>query len=758
MARRAHRPLTLLLAAVLALSLAACTGGGDKAPTPTVTATPSPTATPTPTPPTSTPTVTATPTIEPTATRTPSPAATPSPTPTPTPSPSPTPAPTETATPEPAESATTFRYDTYDTTGAVAEPGSYAFLADPADTSSAVTTYEGLRDGTARALRIHATDADGVSRAAFLDSVEAGDLFEWRQADDCFVRYTVTEVEPDPAGTVPRKALGVESIAYAFTGCSGAITTGSAANSASVTWGALPNLGGTSLTAPIVQGPFQLVPAGWTGATKPVGPRFPAGPTIPFAETTSLAEARTFPHWREPQLPAGWTFTYATSGYESESGYFEAFYNGLTLTVSASGINAKYGLAPATATYTNNGIQTSVRETLQIAGRPARVHRSITAKQFPTTVLVWDEATGVLYTLLWSGHATKLIALAESMFEPPNPLPPQTTFRYDTSDTTGAVAEPGSYAFLADPADASSAVTTYEALRDGTAAALRIHATDADGVSRAAFLDSVKVGDLFEWRQAEDCFVRYTVTELLPEPSATPRRLLGVEWMTYAFTGCTGAIAAEAAVTVDWGTLPDLGGVSLTAPIIHGIFQIAPEDWAGAVERVKERAIPGDSRATPASYTTIEEARANLPFWRTPTIPEDWVLVVAGQGGKEWAGYGYCSYWATEERGWADPPSRWDAFDLCGYYTGASGLLGSASWLDGAMARETRVIAGRPAVIDFSPLGPNHNEYARIRVRVYDAATGSVYRFIGWDYTLYGSNVEASIGIVRSLFEPPNPQ
>ena len=323
------------------------------------------------------------------------------------------------------------RYSSYDTTGAVATAGSYAFLmpdddAEDEDATAPVTTYEALRDGTTTALLIHKSDAHGASQAALYDAVEAGDTFEWKEADDCFVRYTVTAVKPDPAGTVPRKLLGVESIAYAFTGCSGVIATGSASGSAansassstaSVTWGALPNLGGTSLTVPIVQGPFQLVPAGWTGATKPVGPRFPAGPTIPFAETTSLAEARTLPHWREPELPEGWTFTYAWSGDEVEVGYFEAFYNGLTLTVSASGINAKYSPKAASATYTNDGSQTSVRETRQIAGRPARVHRSITAEQFPTTVHVWDEATGVLYTLHWSGHATKLIALAQSMFE-----------------------------------------------------------------------------------------------------------------------------------------------------------------------------------------------------------------------------------------------------------------------------------------------------------------------------------------------------
>ena len=305
------------------------------------------------------------------------------------------------------------RYSSYDTTGAVATAGSYAFLADPADTTSAVTTYEALRDGTTTALLIHKSDAHGASQAALYDAVEAGDLFEWHEADDCFVRYKVSEVKPDPAGAVLRKSLGVESIAYAFTGCSGAIATGS---TASITWGALPNLGGTSLTVPIVQGSFQLVPAGWTGATKPVGPRMPMRPTIPEAEATSLAEARTFPHWRDPELPEGWQFTYAESGDESESGYFRAYYSGLRLTVSAAGINAKYSPKAASETYAG-GSQTSVRETLQIAGRPARVHRSLTEKNFNTTVLVWDEATRVLYRLEGNLDSAMLIALAQSMFE-----------------------------------------------------------------------------------------------------------------------------------------------------------------------------------------------------------------------------------------------------------------------------------------------------------------------------------------------------
>ncbi|MYH50827.1 MAG: hypothetical protein F4151_15220 [Gammaproteobacteria bacterium] len=305
-----------------------------------------------------------------------------------------------------------------DTTGAVTRAGSHSFLREAGDgTAAPVTTYEGLRDGSATILRIHKTHASGASRTAILDNVGAGDLVEWNASPGCFVRYRITEVRAGPPGTAFTAEFGVESIAYSFTGCSGEIAPDV---SATLRWGELPNLGGTSLTAPIVQGPFQLVPAGWTGATKPVGPRVPARPTVPFAEATSLAEARTFPHWREPDLPQGWTFTYAVSGDEADAGYFEAFYDGFRLVISASGINSKYSAKEATATY-DNGSQTSVRETLQIAGRPARVHYSITDRQFRVTVHVWDEATGVLYMLRGSPDMATLIAFAESMFSMADP-------------------------------------------------------------------------------------------------------------------------------------------------------------------------------------------------------------------------------------------------------------------------------------------------------------------------------------------------
>ena len=160
---------------------------------------------------------------------------------------------------------TTIRYTTYDTTGAATTPGSYAFLTGSGDDETAVTTYEGLRDGTATGLRTNKSDAYGASQAGVYDAVAVGDIFEWRKANDCFVRYEVTEVKADPAGTAPRKQLAIEWMTYAFTGCSGAVVANAAA---SFGWGPLPDLGGTSLTAPVRHGPYQLVPAGWTGSVE----------------------------------------------------------------------------------------------------------------------------------------------------------------------------------------------------------------------------------------------------------------------------------------------------------------------------------------------------------------------------------------------------------------------------------------------------------------------------------------------------------
>ena len=640
---------------------------------------------------------------------------------------------------------TTFRYDTYDTTGEVAEPGSYAFLADPADTTSAVTTYEALRDGTTTALLIHKSDAHGASQAALYDAVEAGDLFEWHEADDCFVRYKVTEVKPDPAGTVPRKLLAVEWMTYAFTGCSGPI---SATTVATVDLGELPDLGGASLTAPVIHGIYQVVPAGWKGATVEalVHLDSPAEPPRDLRSYSTLAEARRLPYWRDPALPEGWILESALIpndgpryGYcarfrteERTRGNNEVYRN---YAFRICGLHITGWYHPDLASWHDGA---SVRETRVVAGRPAMVIYSPegpdSKPDFPINIWVHDPETATDYHLvagdgsISGSNIEAAIAIVQGLFEPPNPLPPPTTFRYDTYDTTGEVTEPGSYAFLENPADTTSAVTTYEALRDGTTTALLIHKSDARGASQAALYDAVEAGDLFEWHEADDCFVRYTVTEVKPDPAgAVPRKLLAVEWMTYAYTGCSGAISADAEVGMTSGNMLDLGGVGLRAPVVHGTHHLIPENWEGKKEALTRHDPPDRSPDDEESVaTTLEAARAlEFPYWREPNpLPEGWELRRAWYGGFEAPLWGFCSAYYTE------PPGK--SLKACGAFNTVRRFSEESSYLveTGLVVRETRVIAGRPAMILWSPPGPQYVWYLDIHILVDDPETESAYEFI----------------------------
>ena len=288
----------------------------------------------------------------------------------------------------------------------------------------------------------------------------------------------------------------------------------------------------------------------------------------------------------------------------------------------------------------------------------------------------------------------------------PTGTPSPTSFRYDTYDSTGAVATAGSYAFLADPADTTSAVTTYEALRDGTTTALLIHKSDAHGASQAALYDAVAAGDLFEWHEADDCFVRYTVNEVKPDPAGTvPRKLLAVEWMTYAFTGCSGAVSANAPATVDWGELPDLGGAGLTAPVVHGLTQLVPEVWTGAVEALDLRNDPG---GPPADLVTMDLATArSLAYWREPQLPEGWTFERAERGGLTAPVFGYCARYNNAR--------RYLGVEICGYHVRVGGDTQPATWLDGLGIAETRVVGGRPVIVLYSPQARIMSQLSRFR-------------------------------------------
>ena len=360
-------------------------------------------------------------------------------------------------------------------------------------------------------------------------------------------------------------------------------------------------------------------------------------------------------------------------------------------------------------------------------------------------IAAWNQALLSL-AVRADGNQPPLIRRHASSSERPASHDATTALCYSAYDAAGEVEAAGSYAFLPGADGAASAVTTYEGLRDGTASRLLIHKVDAQDISRAALYDAVATGGFFEWRETDDCWVRYRVTEVLPDPpGAAPRKLFAAEWITYAFSGCSGAIAADATVAFDWGPLPDLGGVSLTTPIRHGPFQIVPEGWEGPVEEDLFRPWPGNSYANPVATADLAEAR-RLPHWRDPTLPSGWTFGQASSGDPAYdPPYGYCAWWATD-RGYG-------GVEICGgFYLGLDWPRES-SWSNGDGVVETRMIAGRPAIVVYSPVGANHNFYIAVWVLVYDPIPDAAYHVRGLDATLRGNRVNAGIAIARSLFE-----
>ena len=98
--------------------------------------------------------------------------------------------------------------------------------------------------------------------------------------------------------------------------------------------------------------------------------------------------------------------------------------------------------------------------------------------------------------------------------------------RYNTLDSTGAAATVGSYAFLTTTGDASTAIGNFGYSVDASVE-LRIHPSDASGTSRAAFYDTVRVGDRFDYQtNGILCAFRFTVTSV---PETASPRTFGIE-------------------------------------------------------------------------------------------------------------------------------------------------------------------------------------------------------------------------------------
>ena len=353
---------------------------------------------------------------------------------------------------------------------------------------------------------------------------------------------------------------------------------------------------------------------------------------------------------------------------------------------------------------------------------------------FPVTVWIYDPATDALYWVLGENksllgsNVDAVIAIARSLFEPPNA---PAAFAYTTYDATGQATTPGSYAFLD---EAGAVVTTYEGLRDGTATGLRIHKSDAYGASQAGVYDAVAVGDIFEWREAHDCFVRYPVTEVKDDPTGDPpRKLLAVNVMTYAFTGCSGAIDTTGSRTITWSPA-NLQSPEMTIPIRHGPWQLIPHGWTGAREAAVRVVGPPQLRPDISDLAMVRQHR----LWSEPTLPAGWRLreAYADIEGLD----GIFARYEDAEGGLALTLSIAVLPEIGEQYPGTTAD-------PELLIIETRIIDDYPAYVAYSPADDGRFSAAMQLYR-----EGVVYILHGWHRSIRGGNIDALIAIARSLY------
>ena len=654
--------------------------------------------------------------------------------------------------------STTLTYGAPSTTGSVTDDGSYAFLTDPNDLTTAITTYEGLRtglrDGTTIGLVMHQSDGHGASHEAFYALVQANDVVEWREADGCWMRYVIREVHADPAGDPPRKLLTLQiySHPYPDTGCTGALRT---TGSRTFTW--TPGEFATgNLPAPVWHGDALWAPRGWSGTLPDAARVTPIDTTWPLDPMPA------------PDLGAAWS-GYLSLGY---GGVIEGYYghtDGGVLSVLIYRARLWPGVVMGLAT--DRATAAHIWELRVIDGWPAAVgYDRVRSEISYAAVDFYDAANGTIYVFHGGSVAQRndpdvLIELARkflpdahaSSCQPRAPAGgrsndsadlgledcglPSVTLTYGAPTTTGSVTDVGDYAFLTDPDDLTTLVTTYEGLRDGSTTGLVIHQNDSGGTSRADFYDLVEAGDIVEWRETADCFVRYPVTEVKDDPAGDPpRKLLAVKVMTYAFTGCSGAISTTGSRTITWSPA-NLQSPEMTVPIRHGPWQLRPVGWTGEVERRAPLSVADLEQLRNLEESTDPAVVRQHPLWRDPNLPTGWRLERAYTG-PESAG-GVIAWYEDAEGVWA-----------LGIAINQVVVIGQ-TWFSDTVDHtktivETRIIDGHPAFVgygltDDGLLSPTY-------VHIYDEAAGVEYVVVGRHPTLRGTNIDDAIAVARSLY------
>ena len=330
--------------------------------------------------------------------------------------------------------------------------------------------------------------------------------------------------------------------------------------------------------------------------------------------------------------------------------------------------------------------------------------------------------------------------------------------RYDRLDATGEASEAGEWAILGGNGEA---LATWEQLRS-EAAALRVHQTDAGGNSWASEFGAVAVNDLFEWRLADDCWVRYRVTGApVAPPGALGRWEFPITWTTYAATGagCKGAVGAGTVLSADEAAPDVIPATFIDAPLRHGPWLLTPHDWEGPLEepvpyRATESAGASGAAATSSHgvHTTDIAVARGFPLWREPALPAGWRFDYAEMGTIDSPADGYKTAYVNEL----------GYFGTMIYVTRRAEWPYSVSMHDitkKGRIREARMIDGHWALVKYVPpvrlLDANHRkniEGLSTEVRIFIEPSGIIYTVQGLDRNFRGGNVDPVIEIARSLY------
>ncbi len=195
------------------------------------------------------------------------------------------------------------------------------------------------------------------------------------------------------------------------------------------------------------------------------------------------------------------------------------------------------------------------------------------------------------------------------------------SLRYSRLDPAGAAAAAGSYALLTTAGDAASAIGNFGFLPAGSVE-LRVHPADASGTSRAAFYDTVQVGDTFDYRtNGLDCSFRFEVTSV--GPAATPR-VFGVEHVQRSGGGCGGFAADPRAardVAFVWRVGPGFPAPGAPPVLLRG------EPAGEGTYRLHEGTpfvvdVPPGGSVTPGGYANLDYSPSYPPNppWTVVTL------------------------------------------------------------------------------------------------------------------------------------------